>query len=84
MKSNDDTWLNERILVESFVNFDKNLEQAQNYIKENFGVDSKYDIKTGILHIWTNNINEGLQLNAAKEHINSCIDESMLLVEFGK
>ena len=34
MKSNDDTWLNEKRLVESFVNFDNNLEQAQNYIKE--------------------------------------------------
>lgn len=81
MKHTVEMLLNEKQLVESFVNFNSNLEQAQKYIKDEFGVDSKYDIETGVLHLFTNNINEGLQLKAAKEYVNSCIDESMLLVE---
>lgn len=84
MDRTDETKLNEKKYIEKFVSFNKNLAQAQNYIKENFGIDSKYDEETGKLNIWTNNIYESLQLIAAKEYVNSCIDESMLLVEYGK
>ena len=84
MDRTDETKLNEKKYVEKFVSFNKNLAQAQNYIKENFGIDSKYDEETGKLNIWTNNIYESLQLIAAKEYVNGCIDESMLLVEYGK
>lgn len=77
-------WLNEKIYVEQFVNFTENIKQVQNFIKENFGVDSKYDNENCKLNIWNDNIFESKQLPAAKEYVNSCIDESMLLVEYGK
>lgn len=84
MDKSKETKLNEKRYVENFVNFEKNINASQKYIKENFNVDSSYNEDECKMYIWTDNIQEGRNLAAAKEYVNSCIDESMLSIEFGK
>ena len=74
----------EKRFVESILDFNHDLTQVQAYIKENFNIESEYDEEEGALHIWCENVNESLELASAKEYVNSCIDESMLQVVYGR
>ena len=78
------TTLNEKTLVESFHNLNQNISNAQQYIKENYHIDSEYDECDDTLYIWSNNVNESLNLNAAKEYIGEKIGYEMINVIFGK
>ena len=74
---------NERHLVESFLNLDKNVAKVQEYIKENYHVDSEYDSEYDTIYIWTKTINESLNLAAAKEYIEEEIGDEMVSVICG-
>lgn len=75
---------NEKNLVESFHNLESNICKAQEYIKENYHIESEYDNDDDTLYIWTNNINESLNLAAAKEYIAENIGYEMINVIYGK
>ena len=74
---------NEKQFVESLVNHLSNVAKTQDYLRENFNVSSYYDEDNETLHLVANGINEGLDLAAAKEYVNQCIDEAMLSVVYG-
>lgn len=74
---------NEKIFLESILLFKDNVIKAQSYIKENFNVYSEFNEKEHILHLYTNNVNESLQLVAAKEYLDNIFDETMLKIKFG-
>lgn len=69
---------NEYNFAKNIVKLDENVNKAIEYIKENFGVQADYDADNGILNLKTKNINEGLQLVAAKEYIDNNFDPEFL------
>ena len=74
---------NEQKFVESLVNHLSNVAKVQDYLKENFNVLSYYDEDNETLHLVANEINEGLNLAAAKDYVHQQIDEAMLSVVYG-
>ena len=74
---------NEKKFVEALMNHLSNLAKTQDYLKENYNVSSYYDEDTETLHLVANGINEGLDLAAAKEYVESMFDEAMLSVVYG-
>lgn len=60
---------NERKLADLIVNYDKHIASAQEYIKENFGVSSEYNAKESSLRLYVTNVNNALQILAAREYI---------------
>ena len=62
---------NEAKFADLIVNYDKKLVECREYIKENFGIDSTYDEENQKLNLFTRNVNEELQLMAAKEYVES-------------
>lgn len=75
---------NEKNLVVSFHDLESNINKAQEYIKENYHVESEYDSEEDILYIWSNNVNESLNLGAAKEYVGENIGYEMVNVIYGK
>lgn len=69
--------------VDSIVNNNKYVEEAREYIKENYNICSEYDEDTGKLYIYTTNINEGLSLISAKEYLNKKFTPEILQVVYG-
>ena len=60
---------NEAKLADLIVNFDQRVYEAIQYIKENFGVSSEYNDEEQSLRLNTTNVNESLQILAAKEYL---------------
>lgn len=69
--------------VEKMVNYNDHIKNAQEYIKENYNVKSSFDDETNTLYIYSTNINESLNVVAAKEYINDTIGEDFVTVEYG-
>ena len=69
---------NEYKFAKNIVNLDRNITEAIAYIKENFGVNAEYDEENGVLNLSTSNVNEGLQLIAAKEYVDNNFDSDFL------
>lgn len=74
---------NERQLTEKLLNLTGNISKAQAYIKENYHIDSEYDIENDLLYIWTSNINESLNLAVAKDYISQEIGDEFVNVIYG-
>lgn len=72
--------INEAKFADLIVNYDQKLLEARNYIKENFGVSSTYDDEEGKLNLFTENVNEALQLMAAKEYLENTFEPGVLLL----
>lgn len=64
--------------AKNIVKLKENVDKAIEYIKENFGVKGVYDEENGILNLFVSNVNEGLQLLAAKEYIDNNFDPDFL------
>jgi hypothetical protein len=64
--------------AKNIVKLKENVNKAIEYIKENFGVKGVYDEENGILNLFVSNVNEGLQLLAAKEYIDNNFDPDFL------
>ena len=75
---------NEKILVETFLGLNDNISKAQQYIKENYHINSEYSEEDDILYIWSPNVNESLKLAAAKEYIQETIGDEFINVIYGK
>ena len=80
------TWIsyvmteNEWKLADLIVNYDRHISDAQEYIKENFGVSSEYDAEEGSLRLYVTNVNDALQILAAKEYLEDRLP--VVLVKF--
>ena len=74
---------NEKILVETFWGLNDNISKAQQYIKENYHINSEYSEEDDILYIWSPNVNESLNLAAAKEYIQETIGDEFINVIYG-
>jgi len=75
---------NEKLFVESFLNLDNNISEAQDYIKEAYNINSEYDEDEDMMYIWSDNLNENLNLAVAKEYIINKIGNEMINVMYGK
>ena len=71
---------NEAKLADIIVNYDQRVAEARDYIKTNFGVSSEYVEEEGMLRIYTENVNESLQLMAAKEYLENAFEPGVLLL----
>lgn len=59
---------NERRFVDMIVNLEKYVAEACEYIKTNFDVDAHYDASTLTLRFYVKNMNNALQIIAAREY----------------
>lgn len=75
---------NEKLIVESFLNLDQNIKNMQEYIKEKYNVNSEYSDEDDTLYIWTENVNENLNLAQAKQHIINTLGNEMFNIMYGK
>ena len=73
---------NEKFIVESFLNLNHNIEEAQKYIKESYKVNSEYNDEEDTLYIWTENVNENLNLAQAKQYVLDKIGNEMINVMY--
>ena len=71
---------NEAKLADIIVNYDQRVLEAREYIKTNFGVSSEYVEEEGILRIYTDNVNESLQLMGAKDYLENAFEPGVLLL----
>jgi hypothetical protein len=76
---------NERRFAESVVNFEANVKKAQAYIKENYNVESEFDITNlqMVLKANKSELNESdqsLTMAAAKNYINEQFDEAIVCI----
>lgn len=71
------------LFLESFINHKSNVSNSQAYIKENFNIDSEYKEDTNTIHLFCKNVNESLNLAAAKEYLLNTIDETMITIKYG-
>ncbi len=74
---------NEKDFVKSIVEHIENINKAQEYVQNNFNVKTKYNEETNTLNLWTTNINEALQIIAAKDYLISTIGEDMITIKYG-
>lgn len=75
---------NVKHFVESFIKFDENVKAAQEYIKETYNIDSTYSDDDDTIYIWTENVNENLNLAAAREYIEQKIGLEMVNIIYSK
>jgi len=73
---------NEKFIVESFLNLNHNIEKAQKYIKESYNIESEYNEDEDTLYIWSENINENLNLAQAKQYVLDKIGNEMINVMY--
>lgn len=73
---------NEKSFVKKVVDFECNVIKAQDYIKENFGIDSEFNPETLELKLVQNSVNEALQLVSAKDYLENELPEDMIKVIF--
>jgi hypothetical protein len=74
---------NEKDFVKSIVEHIENINKAQEYVQNNFNVKTRYDEESNTLNLWTTNINEALQIIAAKDYLISTIGEDMVTIKYG-
>ena len=75
---------NEKDFLDKFININESIKNTQAYIKENYHIDSEYDEENNLMYIWTNNVNESLNINAAQEYISEQIGDEFVNVILGK
>ena len=69
--------------LESIINNDTYVKEAQDFIKTNYGVSSEYDNTTSTLYIWTTNVMESLNVAAAADYLKDSFTPEMLNIKYG-
>ena len=69
-------------LIKHLVDYEPKVLKCQKYIKENYNIDSVYYEDNLSIQLICNNINESLNLLAAKEHIIEQIGEENITITF--
>lgn len=72
----------ERKLADLFVNYNKHIASAQEYIKENFEVSSEYNAKESSLRLYVTNVNNALQILAAKEYLEERFPAGFVTIKY--
>lgn len=72
----------ERKLADLFVNYNKHIASAQEYIKENFEVSSEYNAKESSLRLYVTNINNALLILAAKEYLEERFSAGFVTIKY--
>ena len=75
---------NEKDFLDKFININESIKNTQTYIKENYHIDSEYDEENNLMYIWSNNVNESLNINAAQEYISEQIGDEFVNVILGQ
>ena len=75
---------NEKDFLDKFININESIKNAQTYIKENYHIDSEYDDENNLMYIWSKDVNESLNINAAQEYISEQIGDEFVNVILGK
>ena len=70
-------------LLDSLVELNESIDGVREYIKVNYGVDSRYD-DNGELYIWCDDPERSLNVKQAKEYIDDNIGEELVQVIYGK
>lgn len=70
--------------LDTLINNDVYVARAQEYIKENYGVLSEYDTETSTIYLYTINVNESLNVVAAKEYILEQFTPELINIVYGK
>ena len=73
---------NERKLTDLIVNYDKHIASAQAYIKENVGVSSEDNAKERSLRLYVTNVNNVLQILAAREYIEERFPAAFVTIKY--
>ena len=73
---------NERKFADLIVNYDKHIVSAQEYIKENFGVSSEYNAKESSLRLYVTNVNNALQILAAREYLEERFSAGLVTIKY--
>lgn len=73
---------NEGKLADLFVNYNKHIASAQEYIKENFEVSSEYNAKESSLRLYVTNVNNALQILAAKEYLEERFPAGFVTIKY--
>lgn len=76
---------NEEIInyLDSIINSDKYIKEAQDSIYENYGVKSIYKKETNTIYLYTDMVNEAFSVVSAKEHLLENFPEEMLNIKYG-
>jgi len=69
---------NEYKFAKSIVTLDRRISEAMQYVYDNFGVNSVYDEDEHRIDLSVTNVDEGLQLLAAKEYIDNILGEDSI------
>ena len=75
---------NEVSFVESIINHRAHVSKTQDYIAENFNICSEFAEDENTLDLWTTNVNESLQILAAKEYIENEIGSDKIQIVYCK
>jgi hypothetical protein len=75
---------NEAQFVESIVNHRAHISKTQDYIAENYNVCSEFCEDENTLYLWTTNVNESLQILAAKEYVENKIGSDKVQILYDK
>ena len=68
--------------IKKIIDIDSNILKCQNYIKENYNIDSIFYPETLSIRLICNNLNESLNLLAAKEYIYSIMEEDTIEINY--
>ena len=69
---------NEYQFAKDIVNLDKDITYALKYVKENYNVNAVYDEEENQINLSVENVNESLNLMAAKEYIDNTFKEGFI------
>lgn len=72
---------NERNFADLIVNYDRHIADAQEYIKENFGVSSEFNAIDSSLRLYVTNVNDALQILAAREYLENRFPTGFVFVK---
>lgn len=72
----------ERKLADLFVNYNKHIASAQEYIKDNFEVSSEYNAKESSLRLYVTNVNNALQILAAREYLEERFPAGFVTIKY--
>ncbi len=72
---------NERSFADLIVNYDRHIADAQEYIKENFGVLSDFNAIDSSLRLYVTNVNDALQILAAREYLENRFPAGVVFVK---
>jgi len=73
---------NEKKFVKAVIDYAVHIKEAQEYIKENFNIDSEYNDDTAEIKLSCEDVSEAINLVAAKDYIEENLKDTFINVIF--